>query len=49
MKQTTFAIIGTGIVGERIIQQLLANHKCTIISIFDENMERLQEIANKYQ
>jgi predicted dehydrogenase len=49
VKQTTFAIIGTGIVGERIIQQLLANHKCTIISIFDENMERLQEIANKYQ
>ncbi|PUB17964.1 Gfo/Idh/MocA family protein [Paenisporosarcina sp. OV554] len=49
MKQTTFALIGTGIVGERIIQQLLANHKCTIISIFDENNERLQEIANKYQ
>ena len=48
MNQTTFAIIGTGIVGERIIQQLLANSNCKIISIFDENTERLVEISNKY-
>ncbi len=49
MNQTTFAIIGTGIVGERIIQQLLANDNCKIISIFDENTPRLQEISKKYQ
>lgn len=49
MNQTTFAIIGTGIVGERIIQQLLANDNCKIISIFDENTERLQDISEKYQ
>ena len=49
MNQTTFAIIGTGIVGERIIQQLLANDNCKIISIFDENTQRLQEISEKYQ
>jgi predicted dehydrogenase len=49
MNQTTFAIIGTGIVGERIIQQLLANDNCKIVSIFDENTPRLQEISEKYQ
>jgi predicted dehydrogenase len=49
MNQTTFAIIGTGIVGERIIQQLLANDNCMIISIFDENTPRLQQISEKYQ
>ena len=49
MNQTTFAIIGTGIVGERIIQQLLANNNCKIIGIFDENKQRLQEIADKYE
>ncbi len=49
MNQTTFAIIGTGIVGERIIQQLLANPNCKIISAFDENTKRLQEIKKKYQ
>lgn len=48
MYQTTFAIIGTGIVGERIIQQLLANPTCKIISAFDENTNRLQEIHTKY-
>lgn len=49
MNQTTFAIIGTGIVGERIIQQLLVNPDCKIISTFDENTQRLQEMSNKYK
>ena len=48
MKKTSFAIIGTGIIGERIINQLLANNNCIITSIFDENQERLTEISNKY-
>ncbi|AOV08425.1 Gfo/Idh/MocA family protein [Sporosarcina ureilytica] len=45
---TTFAIVGTGIVGERIIQQLQQNEQAKIIAIFDENNVRLTEIANKY-
>jgi len=49
MKKTSFAIIGTGIVGERIINQLLANSNCEIICIFDEHQERLIEIQEKYQ
>lgn len=49
MNQTTFAIIGTGIVGERIINQLLANSNCKIVSAFDENTQRLKEMQNKYQ
>lgn len=46
--KTTFAIVGTGIVGERIIQQLQQNENAKIIALFDENNERLTEIANKY-
>ena len=49
MNQTTFAIIGTGIVGERIINQLLANPNCTIVSAYDEDTQRLQEMQDKYQ
>lgn len=48
MTKTTFALIGTGIVGERIINQALANEHCEIIAIYDENKERLQLIAEKY-
>ncbi|WP_107941960.1 Gfo/Idh/MocA family protein [Metasolibacillus fluoroglycofenilyticus] len=48
MTKTTFALIGTGIVGERIINQILAHPNCEIAAIFDENQERLQEIAEKY-
>jgi len=48
LKKTTFAIIGTGIVGERIIKQLLVNSNCEIISIYDENSERLVEIRDRY-
>lgn len=49
MNQTTFAVIGTGIVGERIINQLLANPNCKIVSAFDENAQRLQEMKSKYE
>jgi len=49
MNQTTFAIIGTGIVGGRIIQQLLANPNCKIVSVYDENTQRLREIKEKYR
>lgn len=47
--KTTFALIGTGIVGERIINQILAHPNCEIVSIFDENKIRLKEISTKYQ
>jgi len=45
----TLAIIGTGIVGERIIKQALTVSELKIIAIYDENKQRLHEIANKYQ
>ncbi len=48
MKKTTFAIVGTGIVGERIINQLLQNAEATIVALFDENGKRLQEMADIY-
>ncbi|GGA16611.1 Gfo/Idh/MocA family protein [Psychrobacillus lasiicapitis] len=49
MTKTSFAIIGTGVVGERIINQILAHPNCEIISVFDENKIRLEEISTKYQ
>ncbi|MBO0601452.1 Gfo/Idh/MocA family oxidoreductase [Sporosarcina sp. E16_3] len=49
MKKTTFALVGTGIVGERIINQLRNNESATIIALFDENDERLTEMADTYQ
>lgn len=49
MTQTTFAIIGTGVVGERIISQILNHSSSKIVAIFDENKNRLHEIAAKYQ
>lgn len=48
MAKTTIAIIGTGVVGERIINQALASANYEITSIFDENKERLNEMATKY-
>ena len=48
MKQTTIAIIGTGIVGERIINQALQHPAYTIAAIYDENKERLEQMATKY-
>ncbi len=49
MKKTTFALVGTGIVGERIINQLRNNESATIIALFDENDKRLNEMADTYQ
>lgn len=49
MAKTTFALIGTGIVGERIINQILAHPNCEIVSIYDENKARLKEVSAKYQ
>ncbi|WP_391121014.1 Gfo/Idh/MocA family protein [Psychrobacillus sp. L3] len=49
MTKTTFALIGTGVVGERIINQILAHSNCEIVSVFDENKTRLKEISTKYQ
>ncbi|TQR06981.1 Gfo/Idh/MocA family protein [Psychrobacillus soli] len=49
MTKTTFALIGTGVVGERIINQILAHPNCDIVSIFDENKTRLEEISTKYE
>lgn len=48
MTKTTIGIIGTGVVGERIINQALQNENYEISAIFDENQTRLQELADKY-
>lgn len=45
---TTYAIIGTGVVGERIIQQIIQHDGSAITAIFDENIERAQQLAAKY-
>lgn len=46
---TTIAMIGTGLVGERIINQALANENYLIVGLYDENTSRLQEMAEKYE
>lgn len=48
MTKTSFAVVGTGIVGERIIKQLLANDNAKIIALFDEDKKRLSEMADTY-
>ena len=48
MNKTTFAIIGAGIVGERIINQILSHPNCEIIGVFDENEKRLSEMKHTY-
>lgn len=48
MSTLTISIIGTGIVGERIINQCLKHASFTIAAIFDENTDRLLEMATKY-
>ncbi len=48
MSKTTFALIGTGIVGERIINQIRMNKDAEIVGIYDENRERMVEISMKY-
>lgn len=49
MKKTSFVIIGTGIVGERIIKQIEQHEQAEILALFDENQDRLKGIANQYR
>ncbi|MEK4128213.1 Gfo/Idh/MocA family oxidoreductase [Solibacillus sp. FSL W8-0474] len=48
MTKTTIGIIGTGVVGERIINQALQNEHYEIAAIFDTNEERTAQLAEKY-
>jgi len=48
LTKISFAVVGTGIVGERIIKQLLENNKAEIVVLFDENTQRLTEMADTY-
>ncbi|WP_240746269.1 Gfo/Idh/MocA family protein [Lysinibacillus sp. S2017] len=48
MTKTSIGIIGTGVVGERIINQALQNEHYEITAIFDENKERMNQLATKY-
>lgn len=48
MSKTSISIIGTGIVGERIINQALNNPNIEITAIYDENKARLEELEAKY-
>ena len=48
MKKTTIGIIGTGVVGERIINQALNNENYEIAAIFDTNEQRTNELKEKY-
>ena len=48
MTKTSIGIIGTGVVGERIINQALQNEHYEIAAIFDENKERMLQLAQQY-
>ena len=48
MTKTTIGIIGTGVVGERIINQVLNNENYEIVAIFDTNEQRTNELKEKY-
>ena len=48
MTKITLAVIGAGVVGERIIVQALKDEQYEISAVYDENKERLQAIAQKY-
>ena len=48
MTKTTIGIIGTGVVGERIINQALSNEQYEIAAIFDTNAQRTKELQEKY-
>lgn len=48
MTKTTIGIIGTGVVGERIINQALENEHYKIAAIFDTNEARTEQLAAKY-
>jgi len=49
MRKTSFALIGVGVVGERIINQLLNHESSEILAIYDGNKTRLEEVASKYK
>ena len=42
------ALIGTGVVGERILREATQQPTYEIVGIFDENKERMNELAEKY-
>lgn len=44
----SIGIIGAGIVGERIIKQILQDKDAEIIAVFDEDKSRLKEMNDKY-
>lgn len=48
MTKTTIGIIGTGVVGERIINQALNNEHYEIVAIFDTNEQRTNELKETY-
>ena len=48
MKKTTFAIVGTGIVGERIINQLRNNDLQQLLRCLMKMINVLQEMADTY-
>lgn len=49
VKKIRFIIVGAGVVGERIIQQIQKHHEAEIVAVFDEQRERLEQIAQRYQ
>lgn len=48
MTKTTIGMIGTGVVGERIINQALNNEHYEIAAIFDTNEQRTKKLQEKY-
>lgn len=44
----SIGIVGAGIVGERIIQQIQQHEGIEIIGVFDENQERLEHLETNY-
>ncbi len=49
MKKIRFIVVGTGVVGERIIQQIQQHDQAEIVAIVDEQQDRLQQMATTYQ
>lgn len=49
MEKVRFIIIGTGVVGERIIRQITDHPTAEIMAVFDEERDRLEHIAETYK
>lgn len=49
MKTVNLAIVGVGVIGERLIQTILKHEAIAIKAIFDVSSDRLNEIKNRYQ